>query len=141
MNIKEYLKKNNITIASLQKNTNIPYTTISELINGKVDVDRVYVGSALKLSAACNLSFEAFYALCKKNTDTEDTNVEIKIRNKKYYVSYTIEGDRQESYLFKASSDSKRFVKDAAKWEFDIARQNKELEREISEVESWTNSI
>ena len=35
MSIKDYIEENNISIASLSKETGLPYTTVSELVNGK----------------------------------------------------------------------------------------------------------
>lgn len=137
MDIKQYLKKSEITIISLSKCTGIPYTTVSELVNGKVDIDRVYVGTAFKLASACHVDFQTFYNLCKENTPRLDDTVKITVKNKAYYIEYRIGDISGTSRLFKANSINKPFVRDAAEWEYKRIKDAIQQEKDREELDSW----
>lgn len=139
MNIKTYLKSNRISVAELSRTTKLPYTSVSELINGKVDIDRVYVGTAMKLAEALDISFDEFYTLCRANiVNLHNPDATLKIKNKKYYVAYDIDGNRGEAYLFKVNDTNKKYANDAAQWEIDDIRRNIEEQHSIKEVEEWS---
>ena len=136
MNIKQYLKENKISVSSLHKQTGIPYTSISEIVNGKVNIDRVYTGTAIRLADSCGLEFAQFYRMCRENIP-KTPKTDIIVKNKKYYLRYDIEGETGCNYLCKANETNKRYVKDFARWELDTVKNNKRLQKEIEEVESW----
>ena len=50
MNFKECLEKKNVSGYALSKNTGIPYTTISDLINGKTMIQNVSLKHAIAIS-------------------------------------------------------------------------------------------
>ena len=115
MNIKEYLKANKTSIASISQKTGIPYTTVSELINGKVSIDKVYVGTAMKLAEACCLSFMSFYNMCRETTTLpEIPDGKIIIKNKRYYLEYDIDGHTGVDYLFKVNPGNTQCLESAA---------------------------
>ncbi len=89
MQLKYYLKENRLRVSDIAKITLLPYTTVNEIINGKTDIDRVQIGTGLKIADACNLSFEEFYCMCKQsNNPPRIQNGEIMIKNKAYYLIY-----------------------------------------------------
>ncbi len=115
MDIKNYLKIKNIKISELSKITQIPYTTINEIVNKKVDIDRVYTGTSIKLAHACGLEFNQFYKMCKEGIETDELqDSEILIRNKKYYLKYNINGHKGLNCLFKANKENVSSVKEIA---------------------------
>ena len=142
MNFKQYLRNKKVSVAELSRRTGIPYTTLSELVNGKVDVDRIYVGNAVNIAEKCNLPFQQFYEMCKEQTDIGgNSDYRIVTRNKKYYVQYEIDGKTSTSYLFKANALNQRFVKDVAQWEYEAAKEQYREKKEIEEVERWAEDI
>ncbi|MBR5360749.1 MAG: helix-turn-helix transcriptional regulator [Lachnospiraceae bacterium] len=115
MNIKDYLKANKTSISYISKKTDLPYTTVSELINGKVSIDKVYVGTAMKLAEACGLSFMCFYKMCKETTSLpEIPDGRIIIKNKRYYLEYDIDGKTGVDYLFKVNPGNTKCLEAAA---------------------------
>jgi len=134
MTIKEYIKRNNISIAQISAECNIPYSTVSELINGKVEIDQCRVGNAMKITKACHLPFDDFYSMCKEVTkNVAIDRGRIFIRNKRYYVSFEIEGEKRTVELCKVNKRNTQFVQDMAKWKIEAA----EREKRIMEVEEW----
>ena len=86
------MKENKLKVSDIAKTTLLPYTTVNEIINGKTDIDRVQIGTGLKIAEACNLSFEEFYCMCKQsNNPPRIQNGEIMIKNKAYYLIYHLD--------------------------------------------------
>ena len=48
--LKDHLKEKQISIYSMSKACGIPYSTLNDLANGKVDIDNCKVGLLLKIS-------------------------------------------------------------------------------------------
>ena len=44
MELKNFLKKEGISVKSLSNKTKIPYSTLNDLINGKTDIDNMRFG-------------------------------------------------------------------------------------------------
>ena len=143
MTIKDYLKQNGIKVSSISKSTGVPYTTVSEIVNGKTDIDKVQIGTGLKISKACNLDFQEFYGICKSSYILpEISNAELILKNKAFYLECNLPGCKKEVYLCKMNQDNVHFIKDIAEWTVASLLKKTEEEKQISEVESWTiNSI
>ena len=138
MNINQYLKESKRTIASLSKCTGVPYTTVSELVNGKVDLDRVYVGTAVKLASAFQIDFRTFYDMCKESINlSDDSKAKVIVRNKYYYLSYKIREYSGTVRLFKANLINKPYVKDAAEWEYKRIEDEIKYKKDMEELEAW----
>lgn len=56
--IKKALKDQNLSIYKLSKLSNLPYTTVSEICNNKVNLTRCNADTVYKLSKALNISME-----------------------------------------------------------------------------------
>ena len=116
MDIREYLKTNKTSIASVSKKTGIPYTNVSELVNGKVSIDKIYVGTAMKLAEACGLSFASFYKMCKETTSLPVIpDGRIIIKNKCYYLEYDVDGISGTEYLCKVNPENSQGLEGTAK--------------------------
>lgn len=138
MQLKYYLKEKNIKISDIARNCNIPYTTVNEIINGKIDIDRVQIGTGLKIAKACDLSFEEFYKACKaSNTVPCIKNGKIIRKNKAYYLQYSLSDENGEIYLCKINKTNTHFVKDMAEWTINTMLLNKKQQKSANEVEAW----
>ncbi len=62
MELESYLKKNNISIYSLSKESGIPYTTLSNLAKGRSDPKECRVGTLLRLSEILNTPLDSLIA-------------------------------------------------------------------------------
>ncbi len=86
--IKNYLDQNKISLYKLSKATAIPYSTLSDLANGKVDVQKCQVGVIKKIADYIGLSLDDTYRLATEGQPTDH----LKIKNRYYYLS-TPKGD------------------------------------------------
>ena len=141
--IKYYLKQNKIKISDIARKYNLPYTTVSEIINGKTDIDRVQIGTGLEIANACNLSFEEFYKSCKSSNAVPCIKNGIIVRkNKAYYLQYTFPDEEGEIYLCKINEINSHFIKDMAEWSINAILLEKERQKSMDEVKAWkTDSI
>ena len=138
MQIKKYLKQNNIKISDIAKGCGIPYTTVNEIINGKIDIDRVQIGTGLHIAQVCNLSFENFYNMCKESyTLPVIENGKIIKKNKNYYLNYSLPDSCGELYLCKVNPINTHFIKDMAEWSIHTIINENNMQKSIKEVESW----
>ena len=55
---KQILKEQNISIYQLSKKSDIPYTTLNELINGKKNIEECKIKTMQKIAEAMNISIE-----------------------------------------------------------------------------------
>lgn len=119
--LKDYLNSRNISIYSLSKKTNIPYSTLSDLCNNKVEIDNCKLSIVRSIAKALNLSIEGLYEIViQKDNIVEikeyNTLAYIKTKNKRYYVEYTKDNKVIDIDLFKVNSTNSKYVKDAASW-------------------------
>lgn len=63
MNFKDLLLEKNVTGYALAKTTNIPYTTISDLINGKTSIQNVSLKHAISISKYLKVNVETLAKL------------------------------------------------------------------------------
>ena len=66
MNFRELLETKKVSGYALAKNTGIPYSTISDLINGKTVVQNVSLRNAIKISEALNIKIDVLIQLDAK---------------------------------------------------------------------------
>ena len=139
MTLKEYLKEKKMRIADISRVSGVPYTTVSEIVNGKLDIDRVQIGTGIKVSEACQMSFDEFYKMCKKDNSLPDiSGGRLLKKNKSFYLQYDVDGIDGEMYLCKINDDNKRYIRDMAEWTIDDIKEEARELKEIAEVESWS---
>ncbi len=139
MQIKAYLKEKQIKISDIARRCGIPYTTVSEIINGKVDIDHVQIGTGLQIAKVCNLSFQELYNMCKNTYSLPAVeNGKIIKKNKAYYLRYSLSDISGEVYLCKVNDINTHFVKDMAEWCIESMLNECCQQQSAREVASWT---
>lgn len=58
MKLKDYISERNISIASLSMEAGLPYSTVSEVVNGKKALDRCSAGTVYRIASALGTSVE-----------------------------------------------------------------------------------
>lgn len=120
--LKQYLKQNKISIYSLSKQTDIPYSTLNDLCNGKVEIDNCKVIILMKLANALKITTDSLYEICKRKNNSfaiKQINKQamIKAKNKRYYVEFVDKNNNKVIIdLFKVNDINSKYVKDAAQW-------------------------
>ena len=71
MDLKAYIEENKISIASLSKETGLPYTTVSELVNGKKSLGKCSAETVYRLAKGLNTTVECLL-LSESGSDFND---------------------------------------------------------------------
>ena len=133
--LKDYLKKKKISTYRLAKETDIPYSTLNDLVNRKTDIDSFRVGSAKKLADFLNMSLDEFYDLCEGDTrmTVQDGDVvgTIGVKGRRYYVEYEIDGEQHHDDICKVSGNNDEFVTTYASWKIHDNVVQYKLERSV----------
>ena len=129
--LKEYLKQKNISIYSLSKKAKIPYSTLNDLCNNKVEIDNCKVKILVNIANALNISMKTLYDICtnKENTiKVQDTVATIIVKNKKYYIKYEQNNKTNLVELFKVNNTNSIYVKNAAIWTLEDKLTDSQME-------------
>jgi len=120
MNLKEYLKENNISMYSLSKQSGIAYSTINDLVNGKVDVDNCKVSVLRGLSSCIGIGMEELYKLLDRKTkiviNEKGAEADIIVSDKTYYVNFEYESQMVRERVAKVNRRTSEHVKKLAEW-------------------------
>ena len=127
MSIKEYLKKNNISIADISRDSGIPYTTVGDIINGRTDVDNASVGVLHGIADRVNMTMEELYQILKNDNSVPELHdgYRIIISNGKYFIKK----DGNRTLLCKKNEVNTRFIKEIA----ETFIKNDEMKRRFSQ--------
>ena len=118
--LKEYLKENNISVYSLAKKNNIPYSSVSDLVNNKVCVDSCSVGMVRALAKGLNMSLDRFCELCAYNRHIriEKYNLDagISIKNKTYYANFLYNEEPFSIPVCAVNEESTKYMTEIVNW-------------------------
>lgn len=138
--LKDYLKENNLSIYSLSKKTGIPYSTLNDLCNGKVEIENCKVDLLLKLSSALSLSLQETMDICKNEMSFYvgllNDYASIHVKNKRFKVQFDYLGEHIEHDLCKVNDENKEYIYDVALWDVEDYINDHELKKRY---ESLTN--
>ena len=133
--LKDYLKKHNLSLYSLSKLSGIPYSTLNDLSNGKVNIDNCKVSVLKGIASVLGVSLVEAYDICSANqapfktSDGMDTFVSV--RNKNFFCEFEYNQQSVEIELCKVNEDTKFYIEEIAKWrteEYIRTRRMKEFE-------------
>ncbi len=126
----DYLRKQNISLYSVSKGSNVPYSTLRGLACGLIDVRRCQVGILKKIGDYLNLNLQQVYDIiadgqgCGEVKTPEGVTGTVVIRNKKYYL----QSKYGDEYICKANEENAEFVRTMAEWTLEDHKADEELE-------------
>ena len=118
--LKDYLKKQHISMYSLAKKSGVAYSTLNDLANGRVDADSCRVGLLRALAGALDITMDELYEITKVRlaaySDEYRTAIDITVKNKTYYANFEYEGEKACLMVCEANSDTAEFLDDLVNW-------------------------
>ena len=133
--LKEYLKEKGISIYSLAKESGVPYSTVNDLCNNKVDIENCKAGILKALSDKLEISMNELYELSsyQRKVDVEEYGVEasIKVRGQRYHTIFNYNGEPVDIELCKVSEVNGRYVEEFASWSVEDYLDEKFVEGEV----------
>ena len=64
MTLQEMLRKNNMSVYKLSKESSVPYATCNDIVNGKAKLEKCSAETVYKIAHALNVSMESILAPC-----------------------------------------------------------------------------
>lgn len=121
--LKELLAENHISIYKLAKDIDEPYSTINDIVNGKVDIGDCKVKILKKLSDYLYLPMEEIYEQCCISIEVISkefhTTGHITVKHKKYYLNFWYGGEPYERPICKVTKSSSEYIMEAALYEME----------------------
>lgn len=93
--LKKYLLEKNISVYKLAEKSNVPYTTLNELINGKKNINDCKIKTIENLSIALNLSIESLLKMFVSK-ETKLSNSWEDNKSRKFYFPVIMENQHYE---------------------------------------------
>lgn len=129
--LKEYLSSKGITTYSLAKSSNVAYSSLNDLVNGKVEIDHCRVSMLRSLCSTLNMSMDELYNICSGNErlvgSSYGNDIRVSVRNKSYYASFEYMKEPIELLLCKVNEDSSYYIDYIAAWRADEYIRNRRM--------------
>ena len=130
--LKDYLSQIGRSIYAVSKETGIPYSTLNDLANGKVQIDQCRVGLLRSLAQTLGLSLEETCGVCTGTERTVPTSyhvdIRVFVRNKSYVSEFDYEGEPVLMELCKVNEDTRFYIEDIAAWRAEEYIRNRRIQ-------------
>lgn len=117
----DYLIERGLTVYAVSKASGIPYSTLNDIANGKVNIDNCKVSVLMRLSDTLGISCEELYSHCQGNSfrmfvEEYDVDVNVSVKNKKYHMNFMYDGKLIEQEVCKVNEISRFYIDEIVKW-------------------------
>lgn len=86
--LKELLEERNMSVYQLAKETGIAYSTLNDLVNHKVSIEKCKAATLYKMANVLNVTTDELYEACLQKTwihvDGFDSDGVVSVKNKEY---------------------------------------------------------
>ena len=130
--LKQYLKQKNISIYKLAALSEIPYSTLNDIVNHKVDIANIRAGIVFKLANILNISMDELYELCSNqiaiHLEEYSTKGLVNIKNKKYVLEFQYQNKEFTDELCPVKKEATMFIESIARWKMEKLIADYEME-------------
>ena len=130
--LKEFLQQKDLSIYKLAGISGIPYSTLNDIVNHKVDIANIRAGIIFKLANVLNISMEELYELCTDQITIylEDyaTKGTVNIKNKKYMMEFQYQNKEFTDELCPVKKEATMFIESIARWQMEKLISDYEME-------------
>lgn len=138
--LKEFIKEQHISIYKLAKLSNVPYSTLNDLVNYKLSVENIRAGQLKSIADALNVDLGTLYDMCvlKKSIYSKKYKVsaKIEINQKKYCLSYIRNGKEYYCEILPVKNDVTTYIDVLAEWKLDEEIEKLQLEDAYETIHS-----
>ena len=118
--LKQYLRECGKSIYSLSGQSNVPYSTLNDLVNGKVAIEQCNAGIVFRIAEALGISMDELYEMCSTERMCVSTSygveAEVFVKSKAYYIEFEYEDLPVEIRLCRINEDTQNYVAEIARW-------------------------
>ena len=131
--LKQYLKQKNLSIYKLAALSEIPYSTLNDIVNHKVDIANIRSGIVFKLAKILDISMDELYELCSRKisvrTDKYAIEGNVSIKNKSYVLVFRFDDKEFIDEICPVKRESSMFIESIARWQMEKMIQRYEMEK------------
>lgn len=131
--LKEFIHRQNLSIYKLSEISGIPYSTLNDIMNHKVDIANIRAGIVFKLANILNISMDELYELCTNQItiylEGHSTIGIVKIKNKKYMLEFQYQNRKFTNVLCPVKKEATMFIESIARWQMEKMISNYEMEK------------
>ena len=102
----------NMTIKELSNRTSIPYSTVNDIVNERIELNNVRFGYVVSICDVLGITIAELQDITKQEQRILD--YWLKIKGKKYYLSSN--DNKDDIYLCKVNSNNDKYIKEIALW-------------------------
>lgn len=118
--LKDFLRQNHISTYKLAQMSGLPYSTVNDLVNCKVDVEKIRAGMLFKLADSMDISMDALYQMCRNEirvySEKFDMMGRITVKNKTYILGFSYKGKEFTEVLYPVKKEATLFIETIALW-------------------------
>ena len=118
--LKDYLREHQMSMYRLASESGVPYSTVNDLANGRIEIEQCRAGVLKRLAEALSLSMDELYDLCNTElsvfSEEQKTEVRIRVKNKTYYAVFDDGGKQVMLEICPVNRDTSCFIRSLAKW-------------------------
>lgn len=130
--LKTYLEMRNISLYSISKSSKIPYSTLNDIVNCKVEIANVKAGILHALAKTLGISMDELYELCENEiiVRSERYNIDgfVSRKNKKFFLYFEYNHEEHEYELCPVKREASLFIDSIALWEMEKHLSDFEME-------------
>ena len=130
--LKQFLQQKNLSIYKLAGISGIPYSTLNDIVNHKVDITNIRAGIVFKLANMLNISMDELYELCTNQItvylEEYSTKGNVTIKNKKYMLEFLYQNKTFTSVLCPVKKEATLFIESIARWQMEKLISDYEME-------------
>ena len=131
--LKQYLKQKNLSMYKLAALSEIPYSTLNDIVNHKVDIANIRSGIVFKLAKILDISMDELYELCSRKisvrTDKYAIEGNVFIKNKSYVLVFRLDDKEFIDEICPVKRESSMFIESIARWQMEKMIQRYEMEK------------
>lgn len=131
--LKQFLKQKNISIYKLSGISGIPYSTLNDIVNHKVDIANIRAGIVFKLAGILHISMDELYELCSNQiaiySEGYSTKGIVNIKNKKYVLEFQYQNNEFMEELCPVKREATMFIESIARWQMEKMISDYEMEK------------
>ena len=118
--LKDYLAERHVSMYSLAVRSGVPYSTVNDLANGRIEVENCRAGVLKKIADALSITMDELYEQCYSEMafflEKQKLSVRVRAKNKTYYAEF-YDGDEPVAMeICDVNLDTAAFIRSLAKW-------------------------
>ncbi|MBO5069869.1 MAG: helix-turn-helix transcriptional regulator [Roseburia sp.] len=136
--LKEFLNQKKISIYKLSQTSGVPYSTLNDIVNGKIDISNCKAGSLKRIADSLEISMDELYDICSTTqyiiSEKYGIAGKITVKDKKYDLSFSYNGSEVTFTLYSVNAISTRYIKEISEWRIDEYIENERIREGLNGI-------